>query len=165
MSQNQNDVKRQAIQEQKKAEKAEQQRKQTEVLSGIIDNETKTYTFQKTLTIGGGQKKNGTFKAKYMGVAARLRIGTLRAKFLDGAPVQSLDNLTDDIAYMMAYLTVSLVEKPNWFSFDVMDEFTELKDLYLEVYNFIQSFRYDDGTSADAGRGADAVGKEDVETQ
>lgn len=165
MSQNQNDVKRQAIQEQKKAEKAEQQRKQTEVLSGIIDNETKTYTFQKTMTINGGEKKDGTFKAKYMGVAARLRIGTLRAKFLDGAPAQSLDNLTDDIAYMMAYLTVALVEKPNWFSFEVLDEFPELRDLYREVYEFNQSFRRNDGTSADAGRGEDAAGKEDVETQ
>ena len=39
-----------------------------------------------------------------MGVAARLRIGTLRAKLVEGAPAQSVDTVTDDIAYMIAYL-------------------------------------------------------------
>lgn len=159
----QNDVKRQAIQERRQKEKAVQERKQTEILSGIIDNESKTYTFQKTLTVSGGEQKTGTFKAKYLGVAARLRIGTIRAKLLDGAPTQSLDSLTDDIAYIIAYLTVALVEKPEWFSFDILDEYTEMRDMYTEVYEFMQSFRAKDGANTDAGHSSAASSTEDVE--
>lgn len=159
---NQNDVKRQAIQEQRRI-KAEKESQQHEILTGIIDNESKTYTFEKTLTLIGGQKKSGTFKVKYLGVTARLRIGTIRAKLLDGAPSQSLDNLTDDIAYIIAYLTVAIVEKPSWFDFDALDEYSELKEMYLEVYEFIQSFRYNDGENTNAGHSSDTSSTEDVE--
>lgn len=164
--QDQNDVTRQAIQaeqEKRKKEKAQKTAKQNEVLSGIIDNETKTYTFEKTLSINGGEKKSGRFVAKYMGVTARLKIGTLRAKLLDGAPAESLDNLTDDIAYMMAFLTVALVEKPSWFSFDVLDDFIELRDMFTEVDMFIASFRQNHGTNSNAGDSADTSSKETVE--
>lgn len=166
MAQNQNDVTRQAIQaeqEKRKQEKAEKAAKQNEILSGIIDNESKTYTFEKTLSVNGGEKKSGKFVAKYMGVAARLKIGTIRAKLLDGAPSASLDNLTDDIAYIMAYLTVALVEKPSWFSFDAIDDFVELRGVFMEVDTFIGSFRQNHGTNTDAGRGSAASGTETVE--
>lgn len=163
MTQEQKNVQRQAIKEQqKKAKQLENERKQ-QVLTGVIDNESKTYTFNKTITLMGGEKREGTFKAKYMGVTARLRIGTIRAKLLDGAPAQSVDQLTDDIAYMIAYLTVALVETPRWWSYDALDEFTELREMYMEVYEFIQSFRHNDGASADAGHSTDADGTETVE--
>lgn len=157
MNQN-NDAKRQAIVAKEK--KKEQQNK---ILSGIIDNESKTYTFEKTLTVSGGQKKTGAFKAKYMGVAARLRIGTIRAKLLDGAPAQSIDNLTDDIAYMIAYLTVALVETPKWWNFEELDDVNELRAMYLEVYEFIQSFRTNNAENTDAGHSSAASGEENVE--
>lgn len=166
MAQNQNDVTRQAIQaeqEKRKQEKAQKTAKQNEVLSGIIDSEAKTYTFERTLSVNGGEKKTGRFVAKYMGVTARLRIGTIRAKLLDGAPSQSLDNLTDDIAYIIAFLTVALVEKPSWFSFDVIDEYPELRDMFMEVDRFIGSFRQNHGTSTNAGDSSDASGQEIVE--
>lgn len=163
MTQNQKDVQRQAIKEQQKKAKMEEEQRKQSVLTGVIDNESKTYTFNKTVTMNGGKKQEGTFKAKYLGVTARLRIGTIRAKLLDGAPAQSVDTMTDDIAYMIAYLTVALVETPKWWSYDALDEFTELREMYMEVYEFNQSFRHNDGASADAGRGEDAAGTETVE--
>ena len=42
-------------------------------------------------------------------------------KLEDGAPAQSIDNLTDDIAYMIAYLTVALIETPKWWN-QVLEE-------------------------------------------
>lgn len=152
---NQNDVKRQAIKQKK-------QENQTFILSGIIDKESKTYTFEKTVSVGG-EKKKGTFKAKYLGVASRLRIGTIRAKLLDGAPSQSVDTLTDDIAYMIAYLTVALIKIPNWWNYEEIDEISDLRDMYLEVYNFIQSFRGQNETDTNAGDSSTSTSQEIVE--
>lgn len=150
-------IKRQAIKQKK-------QEQQLKMLSGVVDNESKTYTFEKEISMDGVRKK-GTFTAKYLSVTGRLRIGTLRAKLLDGAPSQSVDTLTDDIAYMIAYLTVALSKVPTWWSYDAIDEIADLKDLYLEVYNFNQSFRGQNDSSSNAGNSSNASGQETVENQ
>lgn len=148
----QNDVKRQAIKQAK-------QEQQAEILTGIIDNEAKTYVFEKTLSIGG-QKKSGSFTAKYMGVGARLRLGAIRAKLLDGAPSQSVDVLTDDIAYMIAYLTVALINTPSWFNYDDLDDIGDLRGLYMEVYKFVNSFRGQNAQNSNAGDSSTASSQE-----
>ena len=155
MNQNEKTVERQAIKKQK-----EQQKEQ--ILSGIIDNESKTYTFESDVSIGG-ERKTGTFTAQYMGVAARLRIGTIRAKLLDGAPAQSIDTLTDDIAYMIAYLQVALIKTPNWWNFDMLDDISDLRDVYMEVYNFVQSFRANNESNSNVGSGSNASSQENME--
>ena len=153
---NQNsNVERQSIKRQK-------EQKQQEVLSGIIDNESKTYTFEAEITVNG-KKETGSFTAKYLGIAARLRIGTIRAKLLDGAPSQSLDTLTDDIAYMIAYLQVSLIKFPKWWDYDVLEEYSDLRKVYNEVYKFNQSFRGQNGISTDVRDSSDTTSTEDVE--
>lgn len=137
---------------------------QINVLTGIIDRESKTYTFEKKISINGGEKRTGTFTAKFMGVSARLRLGTIRAKLLDGAPSQSIDTLTDDIAYMIAYLTVSLKKTPVWWNYDNIDDIADLKAVYTEVYEFAQSFRAKNEESSNAGSSSDTSSKEVVES-
>lgn len=153
-----NNSKRQAIQ----AEKKKKQEKQDKILTGIVDQESKTYTFEASVSVQG-TIQTGTFKAKYMGVAARLRVGTIRAKLLDGAPAASVDALTDDIAYMIGYLTVALTSVPKWWNYDLIDDVNDLKKLYLEVYEFTKSFRGHDDTSSNVGDSSDTSGQEDVE--
>ena len=157
MNQEQKSIERQAI-------KQQEEQKKTEVLTGIIDNESKTYTFEKSISVGG-IRRTGSFTAKYMGVAARLRIGTIRAKLLDGAPSESVDTLTDDIAFMIAYLQVALVKTPTWWNFDQLDEISDLKETYMEVYNFIQSFRADNVTDSNARSSSDASSKKNMENK
>ena len=159
MNQNSNDAKRQAI-----LAKQKRQQEEDSILSGIIDEESKTYSFEKEIHVNG-QLMKGTFVAKYMGVAARLRIGTLRAKLLDGAPSQSVDTVTDDIAYMIAYLTVALVKVPSWWNYDELDEIKELREMYQEVYEFVQSFRGRNGSNSNAGDSSAASSQENVETE
>lgn len=159
MNQNSNDAKRQAI-----LAKQKRQQEEDSILSGIIDEESKTYSFEKEIHVNGHLMK-GTFVAKYMGVAARLRIGTLRAKLLDGAPSQSVDTVTDDIAYMIAYLTVALVKVPSWWNYDELDEIKELRETYQEVYEFVQSFRGRNGSNSNAGDSSAASSQENVETE
>lgn len=148
----------------RQAIKQKKQEQQNEILTGIIDNESKTYTFEKTMSVNG-EKKTGSFTAKYIGVSGRLRIGTIRAKLLDGAPSQSVDPLTDDIAYMIAYLTVALIKTPSFWNYDSLDEITELREMYLEVYNFIQFFRGKDDSNTNVGDSTTASGQEVVENK
>lgn len=145
----------------RKAIKTEQQDK---ILAGIIDNESKTYTFTKTISVGG-KKKEGQFTAKYLGVTARLRIGTLRAKLLDGAPAESVDTLTDDIAFMISYLTVALIKTPSWWNYDELDDIEDLRAMYFEVYNFMQSFRSHDESNSNVGHSSTTTSSETVESK
>lgn len=135
-----------------------------EVLAGIVDSESKTYTFEKEVSVEG-EKKKGTFTVKYMGVAARLRLGTIRARLLEGAPSQSVDPLTDDIAYMIAYLTVSLVKAPNWWDYDKIDDVSDLREVYLEAYKFMRSFRGQNEQSANAGDSSTSDSKKVMESK
>lgn len=135
-----------------------------EVLAGIVDSESKTYTFEKEVSVEG-EKKKGTFTVKYMGVAARLRLGTIRARLLEGAPSQSVDPLTDDIAYMIAYLTVSLVKAPNWWDYDKIDDVSDLREVYMEAYKFMRSFRGQNEQSANAGDSSTSDSKETMENK
>lgn len=135
---------------------------QINTLTGIIDNDSKTYSFEASAMVAG-EKKTGSFTAKYMGVSARLRLGTIRAKLLDGAPQQSVDSLTDDIAYMIAYLTVALVKAPKWWNYDQIDDVVDLRNIYMEVFKFMQSFRGQNDGSADAGNSTTSNSKEVVE--
>lgn len=135
-----------------------------EVLAGIVDSESKTYTFEKEVSVEG-EKKKGTFTVKYMGVAARLRLGTIRARLLEGVPSQSVDPLTDDIAYMIAYLTVSLVKAPNWWDYDKIDDVSDLREVYMEAYKFMRSFRGQNEQSANAGDSSTSDSKETMENK
>lgn len=134
-----------------------------DVLTGIIDQDSKTYSFTSTMTVNG-KKQTGTFIAKYMGITARLRLGTIRAKLLDGAPIQSVDPVTDDIAYMIAYLNVALIKFPSWWNYDNLDSVEELRNMYLEVYNFMRKFREQNETSADVERSTASTGTENMES-
>ena len=132
-------------------------------LAGVMDRESKTYSFEKTISMGG-EEKTGAFTAKYMGIGARLRMGTIRAKLLDGAPIQSIDNVTDDIAFMIAYLQVTLVKMPQWFNYDQIDDYDDLRNLYEEVYNFHTAFREKNENGENAGSSETTTSKTFVES-
>ena len=137
---------------------------QNDILTGIIDPESRTYTFEQTMSVCG-EKKTGTFKAKYLGIAARLKIGTIRARLLEGAPEASLDQVTDDISFMMAYLSVALIEKPSWFDYETLDDINELTNLWREVMTFMSTFRLQNESASNAGNSTAATGKKTVENK
>lgn len=147
MANDQNEVKQQAI---------------VSALDGIIDDDARQYTFKMDVLFDG-KMRNATFTARYMGVADRLRVGTMRAKLLDGAPADSVDTVTDDIAYMISYLDVSLVKRPSWWDFNHIDDINDLRKLYQKVYDFVERFRVHSRGSADDGAGSAADSEKAVE--
>lgn len=162
---NQQNQKQQEIKEQKQRQRQEKERQVDEILSGIVDTERRMYTFKRVYEVNG-KRLQGTFEAKYMSITDRLRIGVLRAKYLDGAPSESVDALADDIAYMIAYLQVALIKAPKWWNYEQLsfeDDMNKLREVYTEVYNFNKYFREYYESTANAGSGSDTFSEETME--
>ena len=74
-----------------------------------------------------------------------------------------MDTVTDDIAYMISYLDVSLVKRPSWWDFNHIDDINDLRKLYQKVYDFVERFRVHSRGSADDGAGSTADSETTVE--
>lgn len=154
------------IKKQEAERKAEENRQTENALSGIVDQERRIYTFKKVYNMYG-KKLQGTFEAKYLSIVDRLRIGTIRARLLDGVSGQSLDRISDDISYMLAYLNVALTKAPKWWDYEMMsmeNDIDKLREVFNEVANFNRSFRYEDEGSGHAQSGSDQSGEENMES-
>ena len=66
---------------------------------------------------------------------------------------------------MIAYLTVALIKAPSWWNYDELDDIEDLRAMYFEVYNFVQSFRSDDDSNTNVGDSTDTSSKETVESK
>lgn len=110
-----------------------------------------------------GEDVKGKFKAKYPSVLDTLEIQKINSNLLKGANPNTLANITYDTAYMMAFLEVLLLEKPEWFDYSVIDNVDIIFDTYKEVYDFVESFRSGDGDDRHSDNSNEAVAKETVE--
>jgi len=105
----------------------------------------------------------GEFTIKYQSLMDRMKIGTLRAKYL-GDMQNKVDIHTDNIAYMCATLETLLIEKPKWFNLEILDDYSVLEAVYEEYMNWANSFRRADEPSdnaEDSGTGTDEEALED----
>lgn len=93
----------------------------------------------------------GTFVFHYPSLMEQVQIGVMKAKMLDGVPVNSVDTLTDNIAFMTATLHVVMDSAPEWFNLDKLDDFTALFRVYNEFAQWRESFRQTNNENADKG--------------
>lgn len=114
----------------------------TKDLELLVDYNARTLMFKKTYISPDGEELEGVFKAVYPSIMDRIKVGTIRAETLNGAPSASVDNFTDDLVYMIAYLSVILKEKPDWFNFDSFDDIDFMRDVFIEVSNWVNNFRH-----------------------
>lgn len=110
-----------------------------------------------------GQKVKGKFKAKYPSVLDTLQIQKENSNLIQDANPETLANLAYDMAYMMAYLNVLLIEKPEWFNYEIIDNIDVLINVYDEVNNFVSTFRSGNGEDKHSDDGDKAVAKKTVE--
>ena len=135
-------------------------RKATQI---ITDSEARTCTFTKTYRVHG-KNKTGTFTFKYPSLVDRMQIGVARAKLIDGASEQSLDRLTSDLSYMIAYIGKLCIKQPQWFNLNVIEEYDVINDLFTEVTNWVTNFRRNLETSEDAGYSDSTNDEDDVDS-
>ena len=135
---------------------------ENEIISGIVDKESRQITFDASVSIGG-VRRVGTFTAQYMPVMGRIKMGVTLSALLDGKQVQDVDPLTGDLAYMLSLLSVTLTATPSWWDINKIDDEKDLVNIFKTVDSFQQSFRAQNDAEENAGRGENAVGAETVE--
>lgn len=127
----------------------------------ITDAEARTCTFTKTYKVHG-KNKTGTFTFRYPSIMDKVQIGVARAKMLDGAAEQSVDNYTSNFSYMICYIGKLCIKQPGWFNLNVIDENDIIQDLFKEVTQWVDNFRRDmesgeDNRDSTAGHSEAAV--------
>jgi hypothetical protein len=74
----------------------------------------KYYTFQLDFKDARGKVWNGQFTTKILTVHERQQVGVMRSMLGAGQPLPSLDALTAELNLIVAHMTYSLTEKPDW---------------------------------------------------
>ena len=138
----------------------EQLRKATQI---VTDKEARTCTFTKTYKVHG-RNKTGTFTFKYPSLVDRMQIGVSRAKMLDGVSEKSLDRVTSDLTYMIAYIGKLCIKQPKWFNLNTLEEYEIISDLFEEASNWVSTFRQELEAGEDAGYSDTANDEDDMDS-
>lgn len=101
------------------------------------------YTFHFDWTDSRGKRWQGGFTTHYPTPRDLLQAGTMQARLTASTPKESLDALTDEIAFIMSRLAFCLDDRPTWFSdpLSIVDGVPLLQAVYGEVAAFEQFFR------------------------
>jgi hypothetical protein len=104
---------------------------------------TNPYPFEFNWTDSRGKVWTGHFRVHYPTPLDLLKAGSMQSRLLGGAPKESLDVLTDEIAFIVSRLSFCLDEKPGWFKdpLSIVDGVPLLQAVYAEVYSFENFFR------------------------
>ncbi|OGD36831.1 hypothetical protein A2V94_07005 [Candidatus Atribacteria bacterium RBG_16_35_8] len=99
------------------------------------------YPFHFKWTSKRGQVFEGDFVNKILSIKDQMGVGVLRAKLAGNTPIESLDAFTVQLNMMVAHLTISLIEKPEWAK-DLRDlKYADLlESLYSEVASHEATF-------------------------
>jgi hypothetical protein len=125
-------------------QRQQQPKEPKDITKMYFDAEERTMSFDATLSVYG-QSKTGRFTFKYPSITERIRIGTLRAQMLDGAEEKSLDTMTSDLTYIVAFLRVTAVKTPDWFDLTEIDDVVGIRKIFNEVQVWVSNFRQTGG--------------------
>lgn len=94
----------------------------------------KKYPFKFEWTDGRGKVWKGDFINEVLSIRQRQMVGVLRARMAAGVPLDALDEMTQEINLMVAHMTYSLVERPEWANdLQALDDIRVIQELYGEV--------------------------------
>ena len=113
----------------------------------------KEYPFSFSWTDRLGKTWTGNFVNKILSIGDRQGVGVLRAKLSGGIPADSLDPLTTEINLIIAHLTYSLIERPDWAkNLTELDSVPLIQAIYGEVMAHEATFQgYEDITQKGQG--------------
>lgn len=129
-------------------------------------NKTRVFTVKHTFA--DGLEVDGQFTCKKITILDKSKIGMRRSQLAggmycvrdeEGNPTgQGLDPDTDVLNLMIAHLEVSLVQKPDWFKLDELDDYELIEKVAVEVFSFEKTFLRQRGES-DSGNGSGSSGE------
>jgi hypothetical protein len=94
----------------------------------------KKYTFTLDYKDARGKIWKGQFTNKILSIHERQQVGVMRSMLGAGQPLPSLDPLTVELNLIVAHMTYSLTEKPDWAAnLRSLEDPQLLQEIYMEV--------------------------------
>lgn len=94
----------------------------------------KEFSFPFEHTDRRGKLWQGKFTNQILSIRDRQLVGIMRARLAGGQPFEAVDPLTAEINLMVAHLTQSLTERPEWAKdLLALTDYEILQAIYLEV--------------------------------
>lgn len=116
----------------------------------------KKYTFNIEYKDARGKVWKGQFTNKILSIHERQQVGIMRSMLGAGQPVSSLDALTVELNLMVAHMSYSLTEKPQWAeNLRSLEDPAVLQAIYTEVdshESFFLGWGQTQSESAEASR-------------
>ena len=138
------------------------QDKMDNATGALLDASQRELKFTQKVNVNGFNK-TGTFIAGIPTIAQRIQIGVIRARMLGGVASQSVDNFTDDLAFMVAYLQVVIKKHPSWWAIEDMDDVVAIREMFTQVTDWVNSFQRKDTKHTDAADSSTTPNEEDME--
>jgi len=110
----------------------------------------KNEALEAATTLGGLQEyqidfeyegRRGTFVFRRPTLKTRLSIGVMEANLLAGAPRASTALETLNISRLLSTFQHVIVESPDWFDLDTVDDYGLLESLYEKYIEVVKPFR------------------------
>lgn len=110
-----------------------------------------------------GKKVKGNFLVKFPSIMDRIEAEAKAARILNQADVNAMLTETYWLTQAICYLERVIVEKPDWYNLDYIDDPQVVLDLYGEVKEFENSFRPKDEQDKHEGDSSESVDEESLE--
>lgn len=128
----------------------------------LMDASQREFEFTQKVNVNGVDK-TGIFVARIPTISQRIQIGVLRARMLGGITSDSVDKFTDDLAFMVAYLQVTIKNYPSWWSIENMDDVTAIREMFNKVTDWVNSFQRKSKQHTDATNSTTTANEKDME--
>lgn len=110
-----------------------------------------------------GKKVKGNFLVKFPSIMDRIEAEAKAARILRQADVNTMLTETYLLTQAVCYLERVIIEQPEWYNFDYIDDPQVVLDLYGEVKEFENSFRPKNEEDERSGDSDESVDEESLE--
>lgn len=110
-----------------------------------------------------GKKVKGNFLVKFPSIMDRIEAEAKAARILRDSDVNAMLTETYWLTQAICYLERVIIEKPEWYNFDYIDDPQVVLDLYGKVKEFENSFRPKNEEDERPGDSDESVDEESLE--
>lgn len=110
-----------------------------------------------------GKKVKGNFLVKFPSIMDRIEAEAKAARILRDSDVNAMLTETYWLTQAICYLERVIVEKPDWYNLDYIDDTKVIFDLYEKAKEFENSFRTEDESDKHQGDSSQSVDEESLE--
>lgn len=110
-----------------------------------------------------GKKVKGDFLVKFPSIMDRIEAEAKAARILRDSDVNAMLTETYWLTQAICYLERVIIEKPDWYNLDYIDDTKVIFDLYEKAKEFENSFRAENEPDKHQGDSSESVDEESLE--